>query len=68
MRTSRRELFIDEVIHRIIFEDNRSPPFPCFTFMPKTGVSFHCVEHGQHEPTLRPYKEYHEDEKKGRTY
>jgi len=40
MKRSRRELSIDMVIHRGIFENNKITLFPCFTFIPKTGVSF----------------------------
>jgi len=32
------------VIHRVIFKNNQITPFPCFTFIPKTGVSFYCVK------------------------
>jgi len=43
MKTSRRELSIDMVIHRGIFKNNLITVSPCSTFVPETGVSFHCV-------------------------
>jgi len=43
MKRSRRELSIDMVIHRNIFKNNQVKLSPCFTFIPKTGVSFYCV-------------------------
>jgi len=45
MKRSRRELSINMVIHRAIFKSNQITLFlrPCFTFIPKTGVSFNCV-------------------------
>jgi len=44
MKTSRRDISIDMVIHRGIFKNNQITLFPCFTFVPKTGVSFYCDE------------------------
>jgi len=43
MNGSRRELSIDIIIHWGIFKNNPISLFPCFTFIPKTGVSFYCV-------------------------
>jgi len=42
MKRSRRELSIDMVIHRGIFKNNQIT-LSRFTFIPKTGVSFHCA-------------------------
>ena len=39
MKRSRRELFIDMVIHKGIFENEHVTLYPSFT-LPKTGVSF----------------------------
>jgi len=44
MKRSRRELSIDMVIHEGIFENNLLTLFPCFTFIPQTGGSFHCED------------------------
>jgi len=44
MKWSRRELSIDAVIHRGIFKGNQMTLLPCFTFVPKTGVSFYCEQ------------------------
>ena len=51
MKRSRRELFIDMVIHRGIFENNQITLFPCI-FIPKTGVSFNWTVLGSHIPVL----------------
>jgi len=42
MKRSRRELSIDMVVHMGIFKNNQITFFHCFTFIPKTGVSFNC--------------------------
>jgi len=42
MKISCRELSIGIVIHRGIFKNNQSTLIPCFTFTPKTEVSFYC--------------------------
>ena len=39
MKWSRRELSIDTVMD--IFKNNQITLLPCFTFIPKTGVSFY---------------------------
>jgi len=38
MKRSRRELSIDMVIDRFISKNNQITVFPCFTFIPKTGM------------------------------
>jgi len=43
MKRSRRELSIDMIIHRVIFENTQITLFSCFTFTHKTGDSFYCV-------------------------
>jgi len=50
MKRSRRELSIDVVVDRDIFQNNQITLLPCFTFisktgmgLPKTGDSFYCV-------------------------
>ena len=49
MKRSRRELSIDMVIDRFISKNNQITVFPCFTFIPKTGMGlsqigfFYCV-------------------------
>jgi len=43
MKMPRRELSIDMVIHRVIITNNQITPFPCFTYIPKTGVGFYCA-------------------------
>jgi len=43
MKTSRRELSIEMVIHRSIFKNNQITHFSCFTFISTTGVSFYCA-------------------------
>jgi len=50
MESSRRDLFIDMVVDKSIFENNHITLFPCYTFIFKTGVglpkteaSFYCV-------------------------
>jgi len=40
IETSHLEVSIHMVIHRDIFKDNQMRPFPCFTFIPETGISF----------------------------
>ena len=49
MESSRRDLFINMVVVRFIFIINQITLFPCFTFIPetgvgqsKTGVGFNC--------------------------
>jgi len=42
MTRSRRELFIDMVIHMVILKNNQKKLFPCFTFISKTGDSVYC--------------------------
>jgi len=44
MKRSRREFTINVVIHSFIFINNQITPFPCFTFIPKTGIIFYCAE------------------------
>jgi len=41
MKRSRRELSIDVIIHKGIFNNNQITLFPCFAFIPVTGVSFY---------------------------
>jgi len=41
MKWSRRKLSIDMIIHRGIFNNDQTVLFPCFTFIPKTEVSFY---------------------------
>jgi len=48
MESSRRELFIDMVVDRFVFKNNRITLSPCLTFISKidrgqtkTGVSFY---------------------------
>jgi len=43
MKRSRRELSIDEVVHRSISKNNQITLFPYFTFIPKTGVSYRVL-------------------------
>ena len=43
MKRSRRELSIDMAIYMGIFKNNQITLFPCFSFTPKTGASFHSV-------------------------
>jgi len=38
MESSRRDLFIDMVFDRFIINNNQITLFPCFAFIPKTGV------------------------------
>jgi len=40
---SRRELSIDMAIHMNIFTNNQITLFTFFTFIPKTGDTFHCI-------------------------
>jgi len=47
MESSRRDLFINMVVHRFIFKNNQLTVYPSFTFIPETseglpptGVSF----------------------------
>jgi len=42
MKRSLRELSIDMIIQRCIFKYNQISLFPCFTFVPKTGMGL-CV-------------------------
>ena len=45
MKSSRRELSIDMVVHGRIFKNNQITTFSYFTFIPQTGVGFyhfHC--------------------------
>jgi len=44
MKNSRRELSIDMVVLKDIFNNNQITLFPCFTFIPKTVVSVYCVD------------------------
>ena len=45
MKRFRRELSFDlAVFHEGIFKNNQITLFPCFTFMPKTGGGFYCVQ------------------------
>ena len=47
MKRSRRELSIDIVIHWGVFKTNKITLFPCFTCIPKPGVSFHYFKYIQ---------------------
>jgi len=38
MESSRRDLFIDMVVHRFIFKNNQITLSLCFEVIPKTGV------------------------------
>jgi len=37
MESSRRDLFIDIVVERFMFTNNKMTLFPCFTFITKVG-------------------------------
>jgi len=50
MESPRRDLFIDMLVDKFIFKNNKIALSPCFTFIykisvgiPKIGVSFYCV-------------------------
>jgi len=52
MKRSRRELFIEMVIHSDIFKNNQITLLHCFTFIYKTGISFYCVDENVGSITL----------------
>ena len=43
MNRSLRELSIDMIIQRDTLKNIQIKHFPCFTFKPKTRVSFYCA-------------------------
>jgi len=59
MKRSRRELSIDMVVHRDIFENNQITLFRCFTVIPKSGVSFYSMHRIEmrSSPVLRYLKQ-----------
>jgi len=53
-KRSRGELSIEKVIRIGIFKNNQFTLSPCFTLIPKTGVSFYCVYYHRKNVPLQP--------------
>jgi len=65
MESSQRDLFLDMVFDRFIFENSQITLSSCFTVitetgagLPTTGVSFHCVK-GNENGRIESYASLH---------